>query len=65
MNIIKLQLEEQVPFGKSSYETLKAFPILIILTHPLPELSLESINVFVTLKSVDETLMCDHLNESY
>ena len=30
-----------------------------------PESNLESINVAVTFKSVDETLVCDHSNERY
>ena len=35
------------------------------LTLSLPESNLESINVVLTFKSVDETLVCHHLNESY
>ena len=30
-----------------------------------PRVKLDSINVVVTSKSVDETLVCDHSNESY
>ena len=37
-------------------ETLEGYTI---------ESNLESINVVVTFKSVDETLVCDHSNESY
>ena len=36
-----------------------------ILTLSLPESNLESINVVLTFKSVDETLVCHHSNESY
>ena len=36
-----------------------------VLTFSLPESNLESINVILTFKSVDETLVCDHSNESY
>ena len=35
------------------------------LTLSLPESNLESINVALTFESVDETLLCDHSNESY
>ena len=35
------------------------------LTLSLPESNLESINVFLTFKYVDKTLVCDHSNESY
>ena len=35
------------------------------LTLSLPESNLESINVVVTFKSVDKTLVCDHSYESY
>ena len=35
------------------------------LTLSLPESNLESIYVVLTFKSVDETLVCDHSNESY
>ena len=36
-----------------------------VLTLSLPKSNLESINVAVPFESVDETLMCDHSNESY
>ena len=35
------------------------------LTLSLPESNLESINLAVPCKSVDETRVCDHSNESY
>ena len=35
------------------------------LTLSLPESNLESINVVVSFESVDETLVCDHSNDSY
>ena len=38
---------------------------LTALTLSLPESNLESINVAVPVESVDETLVCDHSNESY
>ena len=34
------------------------------LTLSLPESNLESINVALTFESVDETLVCDHSNET-
>ena len=37
----------------------------LIITHLLPKSNLESINVVVPFESVDETLVCDHSNESY
>ena len=33
-------------------------------SYPLPESNLQSINVVVPFESVDETLVCDHSNES-
>ena len=37
----------------------------IHVTLSLPESNLDLINVVLTFKSVDETLVCDHSNESY
>ena len=37
----------------------------LTLTLSLPESNLESIKVVVPVESVDETLVCDHSNESY
>ena len=36
-----------------------------LLTLSLPEASIKSIIVVLTFKSADETLVCDHSNESY
>ena len=40
-------------------------PSVSRLTLSLPESNLELINVVENFESVDETLVCDHLNESY
>ena len=39
--------------------------VVISLTLSLPQSNLESIKVVVTFESVDETLVCDHSNESH
>ena len=56
-------------FQRKVRRTKTAKPLLAIWTLfktlPLPESSIKSIDVLLKFKSVDETLVCDHSNESY